>query len=70
MITSIAFTVYPVSNMERARAFYEPTEMCGRNMTLAMRPSPSQRQRWAILPEQKEPSWRWRYQTSMPLSTS
>lgn len=23
MITSIAFTVYPVSNMERARAFYE-----------------------------------------------
>jgi predicted enzyme related to lactoylglutathione lyase len=25
MITSIAFTVYPVSNMERARAFYEHT---------------------------------------------
>jgi len=23
MITSMAFTVYPVSNMERARAFYE-----------------------------------------------
>lgn len=23
MITSIAFTVYPVLNMERARAFYE-----------------------------------------------
>ena len=23
MITAIAFTVYPVSNMERARAFYE-----------------------------------------------
>lgn len=23
MITSIAFTVYPVSNMERAKAFYE-----------------------------------------------
>jgi catechol 2,3-dioxygenase-like lactoylglutathione lyase family enzyme len=23
MITSIAFIVYPVSNMERARAFYE-----------------------------------------------
>ncbi len=23
MITSIAFTVYPVSNMEQARAFYE-----------------------------------------------
>jgi predicted enzyme related to lactoylglutathione lyase len=23
MITSIAFTVYPVSNMDRARAFYE-----------------------------------------------
>ena len=23
MITSIAYTVYPVSNMERARAFYE-----------------------------------------------
>ena len=23
MITSIAFTAYPVSNMERARAFYE-----------------------------------------------
>jgi catechol 2,3-dioxygenase-like lactoylglutathione lyase family enzyme len=23
MITSIAFTVYPVSNMERARSFYE-----------------------------------------------
>jgi catechol 2,3-dioxygenase-like lactoylglutathione lyase family enzyme len=23
MITSIAFTVYPVSNMQRARAFYE-----------------------------------------------
>jgi predicted enzyme related to lactoylglutathione lyase len=25
MITSIAFTVYPVSSMERARAFYEHT---------------------------------------------
>ena len=23
MITSMAFTAYPVSNMERARAFYE-----------------------------------------------
>ena len=23
MITSIGFTVYPVSNMERVRAFYE-----------------------------------------------
>lgn len=28
MITSMAFTVYPVSNMERARAFYEHVSAC------------------------------------------
>ena len=31
MITSIAFTVYPVSNMEQARAFYE--HVLGLHMT-------------------------------------
>ena len=47
MITSIAFMVYPVSQMERARAFYEHVlglhvshlyERSGWNMILAVRP--------------------------------
>ncbi len=76
MITSMAFTVYPVSNMEWPRAFYE--HVLGLHVShnyrdvwvecdLGNQPSRSRRRRRAIRRERRVRWWRSKCLTLRPL---